>query len=178
MCEPESPTRFGGCRELREFPCRYGNVLRGETYFVFLQHHLAPESLSCMPWQRANTGPNGFVLRDPLDCLPTEVVATILTFCVDAPNAMHLNYQLAPSSKTDPQVLTHVCRGWRQLAHSTPSLWTHLVLTSIHETKSAYYPLIQQWLQRSKRRTVALEMTTHSSRTSRSLSEPPPIHVY
>lgn len=48
-----------------------------------------------------------------------------------------------------PFLLGTVCRGWRQLARSTPRLWTTLSFTLAKPTKVSLFEAVRDWLQLS-----------------------------
>ena len=66
----------------------------------------------------------------PVNRIPPEVLSLIPDYCEE-----HHTYQ-------DTIRLTHVCRGWRDIFTSRPSLWTNLDCTDVDKTRT--------FIQRSK----------------------------
>lgn len=83
--------------------------------------------------------------RDPIAALPTELGAEIFELCV-----LYSRLRSPFVKSGEPLSLSQVCRKWRELAHSTPSLWSTLALYRIQATKTTYLPVISRWLTRSK----------------------------
>ncbi|KDQ65106.1 hypothetical protein JAAARDRAFT_28770 [Jaapia argillacea MUCL 33604] len=61
-------------------------------------------------------------IRAPILRLPVEVISEIFIACLPDRPAWY------PHKKDTIHVVTHVCRRWRQIALSTPSLWCHFVI--------------------------------------------------
>ena len=78
--------------------------------------------------------------------LPPDVTSTIFEFCLPD----FTNKQLSSSTKEDisiPLSLGAICSHWRDIAWSTPSLWSSLV---VRVTSKHFAPdLAQEWLARS-----------------------------
>lgn len=84
-------------------------------------------------------------LINPLTALPRELAELIFLHCV------HPDYkEVVPSKKEAPLPLTHVCRHWREVAQSTPSLWCSITLYEVAHIDSAQLSLIGDWLNRSR----------------------------
>ncbi|KAJ7206489.1 hypothetical protein GGX14DRAFT_367219, partial [Mycena pura] len=80
---------------------------------------------------------------DPASILPTEIVSDILVHALPA-------YPICPplAGKSSPTQLTHVCRKWREIALSTPSLWRAITIR-LRRDKSWDLDFVQTWLRRS-----------------------------
>ncbi|KAK0201972.1 hypothetical protein DFS33DRAFT_1386260 [Desarmillaria ectypa] len=61
-------------------------------------------------------------LLTPISRLPVDILSTI--FILLASTARNTVFDL----KSPPWVLTHVCRRWRNLARSTPELWSYVTV--------------------------------------------------
>ncbi|KAF9004905.1 hypothetical protein BDZ89DRAFT_921101, partial [Hymenopellis radicata] len=64
-----------------------------------------------------------FALFPPIHQLPVEVLLEIFHLTFEKP------YNVFASSRSGPWLLGKVCRRWRQVAWSCPSLWTAFTLT-------------------------------------------------
>ncbi|KAF9485214.1 hypothetical protein BDN70DRAFT_680258 [Pholiota conissans] len=80
--------------------------------------------------------------------LPSEIASEIFTFCLPG-YFFALDFQDFPSKRTleMPLVISSVCKGWRDITHSTPQLWTMPPLIS--KQSFAKLPFIQRWIDRS-----------------------------
>jgi hypothetical protein len=64
-------------------------------------------------------------LLGPIRRIPDDVLSVIFGACLPSSD----DSKQPPMSRTHPAVvLSHVCRRWRQLSISTPTLWTSIVL--------------------------------------------------
>ena len=71
-------------------------------------------------------------LRRPTQNLPTEILTHIFELYVSEDEGLpNDRSEVGTAHGTRPLRLTHVCRRWRQLAHSLPSIWRHHFL-SLH----------------------------------------------
>lgn len=84
------------------------------------------------------------VSRDIADALPVELVAHV--FASSLPELQ----TCVPSTQSAPLHLTLVSKRWRDIAHSTPSLWTSLALFGIQRVRVDWIPQIQAWLERAR----------------------------
>ncbi|KAF9067610.1 hypothetical protein BDP27DRAFT_1328656 [Rhodocollybia butyracea] len=57
-----------------------------------------------------------------------------------------------------PEILSQVCFLWRELAHSTPALWTELTLNAASTRDSNGKEMLTQWLSRSRRVDIVLRV--------------------
>ena len=81
--------------------------------------------------------------------LPPDVTSTIFEFCLTD----FADYQLSPYKKLDfsiPLSLGAICSYWREIAWSTPTLWSSLVVrfSSRHDSH-VVTSITQEWLTRS-----------------------------
>ncbi|KAJ8084891.1 hypothetical protein PM082_003668 [Marasmius tenuissimus] len=79
--------------------------------------------------------------------LPIEVLATVFERCVDCDTAGSIF-----SQDSMPWVLAKVCRRWRDVVLSTPSLWSTVRLYSrdTRVSQSNQLLMLQLWLERSQ----------------------------
>ena len=89
-------------------------------------------------------------LQSPIVCqLPPDVMSTIFEFCLPD----FTNHQLAPYTEVDlsiPLSFGAICSYWRDIAWSTPSLWSSLVVRVTREHDPHIVTgITQEWLSRS-----------------------------
>ncbi|KAJ7201087.1 hypothetical protein GGX14DRAFT_544806 [Mycena pura] len=89
---------------------------------------------------------------DPAAILPTEIISEIFLHVLPA-------YPICPplAGKSSPTQLTHVCRQWREIALSTPSLWRAITFRCRAKSKWNLDPL-KIWLHRSGSCPLSLRM--------------------
>ncbi|KAJ7217043.1 hypothetical protein GGX14DRAFT_601837 [Mycena pura] len=89
---------------------------------------------------------------DPASMLPTEIVCDIFVHVLPV-------YPICPplAGKSSPTQLTHVCRKWREIALSTPSLWRAIRIRLCRD-KSWDLDFVQTWLRRSGSCPLSLRM--------------------
>ena len=97
--------------------------------------------------------------------LPPDVMSTVFEFCL--PDFM--DHQLLASSPYDkgnnctPLSLGAICSYWRDIALSTPSLWSSLVVCDPSEHNSYIVTgLAQEWLARSGRLPLSIRILSTS----------------
>ncbi|KAF8205653.1 hypothetical protein K438DRAFT_1818205 [Mycena galopus ATCC 62051] len=84
--------------------------------------------------------------------LPLEILAEIFSYCV--PDEF-----ITPSLTTAPLVLCGLCRQWREVAISTPELWSSLVLDmELAAEAEGYVDLYRTWLSRARRSPLSLHL--------------------
>ncbi|PPQ95620.1 hypothetical protein CVT26_008649 [Gymnopilus dilepis] len=98
-----------------------------------------------------------FSLSDGLlglfDSFPVEIISTIflLYVCDDC----WKNEELRPGL-----TLGKICKGWRQVAWSTPNLWTSLIIRPQNSTSMTHVDLAREWLARSGSLPISIEFTS------------------
>ncbi|KAJ7459246.1 hypothetical protein FB451DRAFT_1563663 [Mycena latifolia] len=85
-------------------------------------------------------------LAYPVDTLPNEIISEIfLSFIPPYPEAPPFEGPLSPVA------LGQICRKWREIAFSTPSLWRAMNLTLVYEEDfPALMDILSTWLSRSR----------------------------
>ncbi|KAJ6491036.1 hypothetical protein C8R45DRAFT_901342 [Mycena sanguinolenta] len=63
-------------------------------------------------------------ILSPLRRVPTEILGEIFSWTLP----LSLSHQSVVDVENCPWVLTHVCRRWRAVALSTPSLWSLIIV--------------------------------------------------
>ncbi|KAJ7087025.1 hypothetical protein C8R43DRAFT_309973 [Mycena crocata] len=81
--------------------------------------------------------------RYPVLTLPNEIVSDIFLHFLPA----YPNYP-STTGLFSPTLLTHICRKWRQIALTTPSLWRAIPFP-LDLDPSQCVPMLQSWLARS-----------------------------
>ncbi|KAJ6531144.1 hypothetical protein B0H19DRAFT_1190569 [Mycena capillaripes] len=84
--------------------------------------------------------------------LPLEILAEI--FMHSLPNADFVT----PNLTAAPLVLCGVCNQWREVAISTPKLWSSLVFDVQLATGAAYVDLYKTWLSRARKTPLSLSL--------------------
>ena len=80
--------------------------------------------------------------------LPPDVTSTIFEFCLPDFTV----FQLSPFTKDDlsiPLSLGAICSYWRDIAWSTPSLWSSLIILIPNEHSRIVTGIAEEWLARS-----------------------------
>ena len=93
--------------------------------------------------------------------LPPDVTSTIFEFCLP-------DYQLSPYTKEDlsiPLSLGAICTYWRDIAWSTPSLWSSLVVCITRECDS-HIVMAQEWLTRSGQLPLSIHIFSETDNTT------------
>ncbi|KAG1771047.1 hypothetical protein EV702DRAFT_1202081 [Suillus placidus] len=104
--------------------------------------------------------------------LPNEVTSQIFVHCLPK------HHRLWPSSKLAPMLLTRICRRWRDVAVSLPSLWCSLRLDADEVHDRHWQPLAScydSWLRRSRGLPLSLEVWCYAVNSTikiRSLIQP------
>ncbi|KAJ7141522.1 hypothetical protein C8R46DRAFT_921248 [Mycena filopes] len=80
----------------------------------------------------------------PVLTLPNEVVAEIFLQTLDGPSFL--------GGRASPIYLGHICQRWRDIALSTPSLWSGMSIIMHHfrPSQTSYLELLELWLARSR----------------------------
>ncbi|CAA7263481.1 unnamed protein product [Cyclocybe aegerita] len=91
-------------------------------------------------------------IHDPFTaCLPTEIASRILTFCADDEQEI---------GRRIPLALSAVSRKWRDIAQSTPALWTSIRLEfNSAPIQSSYEETLRHWLLLSSQRPLSIHFS-------------------
>ncbi|KAL0064184.1 hypothetical protein AAF712_008906 [Marasmius tenuissimus] len=76
--------------------------------------------------------------------LPDEILEIIFECFVEGDTGSHTT-----SRNAGPWVIGQICRRWRQLAHSTPSLW-NMIRIDTHALPREPMKILKVWLERSQ----------------------------
>ncbi|RDB27067.1 hypothetical protein Hypma_005015 [Hypsizygus marmoreus] len=88
----------------------------------------------------------------PINDIPVELLGELFAACLrDADPLWYYGRERPPVSNSpsnffDPMTLGQVCRHWRAVALSMPTLWTSM---RINSPRRGHLPLTQTWLERS-----------------------------
>ncbi len=85
-------------------------------------------------------------LERPMHNLPVELLIQIFTYVCERPSVSRYN---TPSFST-PLFLGKICRHWREITWSIPSLWQYIDLVLPTTKQSVYAELLAAWLERSQ----------------------------
>ncbi|KAJ7605291.1 hypothetical protein FB45DRAFT_1069411 [Roridomyces roridus] len=98
-------------------------------------------------------------VTSPLRWIPPEVLAEIFTWTLPE------HYEKPARVDECPWVLGHICSRWREIALSTPSLWSFSFIAGVHPNRYPLLPMIEAQIQRA--RTLRVHFmgceTSHSS---------------
>jgi hypothetical protein len=83
-------------------------------------------------------------LKVPIHSLPSTVLSVIFAHCLAGTDLF-----IEPDVDSAPLSLGQVCREWRTIAISAPSLWTSLLICGSDAQIGRLLPAIQLWLARS-----------------------------
>ena len=81
--------------------------------------------------------------------LPPDALSTIFEFCL--PEFTDNQLQVSPYTEEDPSIplsLGAICSYWRDIAWSTPSLWSSLVVR-VKRKHESHITIVREWLARS-----------------------------
>ncbi|KAF9448853.1 hypothetical protein P691DRAFT_704278 [Macrolepiota fuliginosa MF-IS2] len=88
--------------------------------------------------------------------LPPELVRKIFIQC-----AADLPIDKPPSHRTPPLSLTQICSGWRDVALTTPELWSRFMFrVDCPEDVTGFKELVHLWFRRSHTRPLSLVLST------------------
>ncbi|KAJ7685655.1 hypothetical protein DFH06DRAFT_1159061 [Mycena polygramma] len=99
--------------------------------------------------------------RDPI--LPPEILAQIFIHCLDIDEDDNDDF-IVPDLATAPLILCGICRRWRDVAISTPALWSslHIDFGYYNERQTAEFH--QMWLSRARNTPLSLRLRLHYHR--------------
>ncbi|KAJ7044750.1 hypothetical protein C8F04DRAFT_941537, partial [Mycena alexandri] len=95
----------------------------------------------------------------PVPTLPPEITSEIFLRCL--PEMRELN---VVNPREAPLLWTHVCSAWRQIACSTPRLWTTFYITEKHGYLDDLANIAETWFTRAGK--CALSVKFHGSVTN------------
>jgi len=96
-------------------------------------------------------------IHDPFVlALPPEISSRIFVFSMDKWDDEPWNHNMILRTLPTPFLLGTVCRGWRQLARSTPQLWTMFSFTLAKPTEIILLQAVGEWLQLSGSLSLAI----------------------
>ncbi|PPQ95619.1 hypothetical protein CVT26_008648 [Gymnopilus dilepis] len=84
------------------------------------------------------------------DTLPVEIISIVFIFYV------HHEKKRSHS----PLILGRICRRWRQVAWSTPDLWTALAISTERATLPTHIQLAEEWLSRAGTLPLSISYTS------------------
>jgi hypothetical protein len=94
--------------------------------------------------------------------LPPDVTSTVFEFCLTD----LVDHQLSPYDEMDlsfPLSLGAICNYWREIAWSTPTLWSSLVVrVSSKQDSHVINSIAQEWLSRSGQLPLSIYIRTKS----------------
>ena len=98
-------------------------------------------------------------LPSPIQCLPHEMLSKIFILSIPA----HDNFQKVWRYRTNEfkraiMLPMNVCRYWRNIALSTPGLWSSICLRLLESTVDADVNLTQTWLSRSGQLPISIQI--------------------
>ncbi|KAJ7506870.1 hypothetical protein B0H11DRAFT_245559 [Mycena galericulata] len=81
-------------------------------------------------------------IRDPMARLPLEISSNIFMQCLSTTNTITL-----PNPRGPPMVFVQICQSWRNIALSTPSLWTSI---RVERPSLKFVNFLEIWLERAR----------------------------
>ncbi|KAJ7649055.1 hypothetical protein DFH06DRAFT_1208884 [Mycena polygramma] len=108
------------------------------TTSINAQKHI----LRALETQRSNARSKLNSIRDPMARLPVEISAEIFLHCVPTD-------PLEPDPAAAPIVLLNVSHLWRDIAVSTPALWSH-IRTTARPLSSEFVEFCRIWIGRAR----------------------------
>ncbi|PPR00391.1 hypothetical protein CVT26_009672 [Gymnopilus dilepis] len=91
-------------------------------------------------------------LKTSFDSLPAEITSVIFEHYVHCAHS--------PEQPHSPLTLGKICGRWRQIAWSTPNLWTHLPIYHRHSMSPTHVELAEEWLSRSGTLPLVIEFSS------------------
>ncbi|KAJ6463974.1 hypothetical protein C8R45DRAFT_505353 [Mycena sanguinolenta] len=88
-------------------------------------------------------------LRDPIALLPVEISSEIFLQCLPS-----FPQTSAPGPHTAPMHFMKICKGWSDLALSTPALW------AVIELRHSRAEVLQSWLHRARNCPLSIALHT------------------
>ncbi|KDR78752.1 hypothetical protein GALMADRAFT_244302 [Galerina marginata CBS 339.88] len=89
--------------------------------------------------------------------LPPELPSYIFELCVPLNNTS--TSPMTDIERCAPLIIGAVCRGWRQIAWSTPRIWTFISIFLESQKFPVRYELAREWLNRSGQLPLTIHIT-------------------
>ncbi|KAF7353332.1 F-box domain-containing protein [Mycena sanguinolenta] len=141
---------------LSSFAADRARVAALEAQILGLQN-----TLSALRLEQAQAQSRLDSYKYPVLTLPNEIIAEIfLHIPPPYPNCSSLTGTLSPTS------LTHICREWRQIALSIPSLWRAMDLSNNDTPLEQRVYICDLWLKWSRSCPLSIEFDTHRDNNS------------
>ncbi|KAF7353340.1 F-box domain-containing protein [Mycena sanguinolenta] len=123
-------------------------------------------SISALRLEQAQVQSRLDLYKYPVLTLPTEIVSEIFMHVPPPyPSCSWLAGTVSPTS------LTHICREWRQIALSIPSLWRAINLSNNGTPLGQRAYICDLWLKRSRSCPLSIEFDAHGDNDSATESE-------
>ncbi|KZP27316.1 hypothetical protein FIBSPDRAFT_818473, partial [Athelia psychrophila] len=101
-------------------------------------------------------------LLNPVTRLPAEVLSQIFQQCIIV-NWLEKGFHLYHRFDSTPLMIAGVSRHWRNVALSTPRLWSALSLTLRPKHAKQHITLASMWLSRAGNSPLSIHLQTHSN---------------
>lgn len=126
------------------------NVIGGKIKQIEKDHSslMALIQVSCFRLTTWLTFLMAFVEKIPVE-LSTEIFLHV-SGPVGIPFGMMSSQVQLPTTYANPYILGAICQSWRNLAWSTPTLWSCVYLNASRRRMSNMLELLESWLDRSK----------------------------
>lgn len=115
---------------------------------VIQDHDKALYPATSMPEDAIVTTP-----EDAFEQLPAEIIGEIFLQCLP-----HTDYFVRPRRLDAPMVLCSVSRRWREVALSTPALWSSISVLFLNGRLKPNTSLVQSWSDRSGQHPLSIEL--------------------
>ncbi|KAF4613251.1 hypothetical protein D9613_011004 [Agrocybe pediades] len=109
-------------------------------------------------------------IADVMRRFPLEIVTTIFAFAI----------KYEPGDMPSQMVIGHVCKMWRNIVWSTPTLWEIFRIRLVKERFKQQEQLIQQWIRRAAACTLDIQIVLDNglANTRRRRAWEPPLKFY
>lgn len=88
-------------------------------------------------------------LSSPIHRLPNEIIANIFVLGRPAPIYVNITYRGGDDSHKYPILLGSICRLWRQVARSSPELWTYVLIRTPDSRIKSHREVLRTFLESS-----------------------------
>ncbi|KAF8956458.1 hypothetical protein BDZ97DRAFT_2062919 [Flammula alnicola] len=94
--------------------------------------------------------------------LPPEISSEIFHLCIPEHIIdIDLQYEPRENAISAPLILSSVCQKWRQIAQTTPKLWTSVPLRLSPKNHSSLPQLAKEWIGRSGQLLLSIRLFVH-----------------